>query len=98
MKGGRYWEGEEDRRCRGMWLGRGNMGAYMGGMHKLGGGKRMARNGRGGFGGGGRGRRVDEKVGSNEEGAGDEGEDGVNGMDERGMVRLKDTSETEVPE
>lgn len=31
-------------------------------------------------------------------GAGDEGENGVDGMDERGMVRLKDASETEVPE
>lgn len=70
------------------------MGAYMGGMHKLGGGKRMARNSRGGFDGGRRGRRVDEKVGSNVEGVGDEGEDGVNGMVERGMVKLKDASET----
>lgn len=38
----------------------------MGGMHKLGGGKRVARNGGGGFGGGGIGRRVVEKIESNE--------------------------------
>lgn len=32
-------------------------GSMYGGMHKLGGGKRVARNGGGGFGGGGRGGR-----------------------------------------
>lgn len=38
----------------------------MRGMHKLGGGKRVARNGGGGFGRGGIGKRVVEKIESNE--------------------------------